>query len=177
LPYWKIALGLLVGFLILSTYLQVTFYAASDAGSTFQSSYCPIAPANNDAIIAYMEREHIHYAWANNWIADPIVFKSHESIIVSDPLPIIRNISVLDRIPADTEAVRKADRPSFLVLVKQNDSHPFMLELLDKQKISYKVARFPSQEGRDVLIITPLNRTVSPLNKSFFSIFICGPYG
>jgi hypothetical protein len=175
LPFWKIALGLLVGFLIVSVYLQVTFYAASDAGSTFQSSYCPIAPANNDAIIAYMEREHIHYAWANNWIADPIVFKSHESIIVSDPLPIIRNISVLDRIPADTEAVRKADRPSFLVLVKHNDLHSFMLELLDKQKISYKVARFPSQEGRDVLIITPLNKTVSPLNKSFFSIFICGP--
>jgi hypothetical protein len=177
LPYWKIALGLLVGFLIVSVYLQVTFYAASDAGSTFQSSYCPIAPANNDAIIAYMEREHIHYAWANNWIAYPIVFKSHESIIVADPLPIIRNLTVLDRIPADTEAVRKADRPSFLVLVKQNNPHSSLLELLSKQKISYKVARFPSQEGRDVLIITTLNKTVSPLDKSFFSIFICGPGG
>ena len=120
-----------------------------------------------------MEREHIHYAWANNWIADPIVFKSHESIIVSDPLPIIRNISVLDRIPADTEAVRKADRPSFLVLVKHNDPNPLMLELLDIQKVKYKVARFPSQEGRDVLVITPLNQTVSPLDTFFYNIFMC----
>jgi uncharacterized protein YfiM (DUF2279 family) len=173
LPYWKIALGLLVGFLIVSIYLQVALYAASDAGSTFQSSFCTQAPANNDAIIAYMEREHIHYAWANNWIADPIVFKSHESIIVADPLPIIRNIPILNRIPAYTEAVRKADRPSFLVLVKHNDPYPLMLKLLDVQKVKYKVARFPSQEGRDVLVITPLNQTVSPLNTFFFNIFIC----
>ena len=173
LPYWKIALGLLVGFLILSVYLQVALYAASDAGSTFQSTFCTQAPANNDAIIAYMEREHIHYAWANNWIAYPIVFKSHESIIVSDPLPIIRNAPILDRIPAYTEAVRKADRPSFLILVKHNDPYPSMLKLLDIQKVRYNVARFPSQEGRDVLVITPLNQTVSPLDNFFFYMFAC----
>src|SRR6266536_945528 len=177
LPYWKIALGLLVGFLILSVYLQVALYAASNAGSTFQSTFCTYAPANDDAIIAYMEREHIHYAWANNWIAYPIVFKSHESIIVSDPLPVIRNIPILDRIPAYTEAVRKADRPSFLILVKHNDPYPLMLELLDIQKVQYNVARFPSQDGRDVLVITPLNQTVSPLDKFFFNIFICSRDG
>src|SRR6266487_5044459 len=177
LPYWKIALGLLVGFLILSVYLQVALYAASDAGSTFQSTFCTYAPANNDAIIAYLEREHIHYAWANNWIAYPIVFKSHASIIVSDPLPVIRNIPILDRIPAYTEAVRKADRPSFLILVKHNDPYPLMLELLDIQKVQYNVARFPSQDGRDVLVITPLNQTVSPLDKFFFNIFICSRDG
>ena len=177
LPSWKIALGLLIGFLILSVYLQVALYAASDSGSTFQSTFCTNAPANNDAIIAYMEREHIHYAWANNWIAYPIVFKSHESIIVADPLPVIRNIPILDRIPAYTEAVRKADRPSFLVLVKHNDPYPLMLELLDIQKIRYNVARFPSQAGRDVLVITPLNQTVSPLDNFFFNIFICSRDG
>ncbi|HEY6285925.1 MAG TPA: hypothetical protein VIX20_09705 [Ktedonobacteraceae bacterium] len=177
LPYWKIALGLLVGILILSVYLQVALYAASDAGSTFQSTFCTYAPANNDAIIAYLEREHIHYAWANNWIAYPIIFKSHDSIIVSDPLPIIRNTPILDRIPAYTEAVRKADRPSFLILVKHNDPYPLMLELLDIQKVRYNVARFPSQEGRDVLVITPLNQTVSPLDNFFFNIFICSRDG
>jgi len=173
LPYWKIALALLVAFLILSVYLQAALYAASDAGSTFQSSYCTRAPANNDAIIAYLEREHIHYAWANNWIAFPIDFKTHESIIVSDPLPIIRNVPILDRIPAYTEAVRKADRPSFLVLVNHNDPHPLMLKFLDVHKVQYLVARFPSQEGRDVLVITPLNQTVSPLENFFFNVFIC----
>ena len=173
LSYWKLVQALLVGFLILAVYLQLALYAASDAGSTFQSSFCTYPPANNDAIIAYLEREHIHYAWANNWIAYPIVFKTHESIIISDPLPIIRNYPILDRIPAYTEAVRKADRPSFIILIKHNDPHPLMLELLDKQKVQYTVARFPAQEGRDVLVITPLNQTVSPLDFSFFTVFVC----
>ena len=173
LPYWKLVQALLVGFLIVAVYLQIALYAASDAGSTFQSSYCTYPPANNDAIIAYLEREHIHYAWANNWIAYPIVFKTHESIIISDPLPIIRNYPILDRIPAYTEAVRKADRPSFIILIKHNDPHPLMLELLDQQKVKYTVARFSAQEGRDVLVITPLNQTISPLDYSYFSVFVC----
>jgi hypothetical protein len=172
-PAWKLAQGLLVGFLILSVYMQIALYAASDAGSTFQSPFCTYPPANNDAIISYLEREHIHYAWANNWIAYPIVFKTHESIIISDPLPIIRNYPILDRIPAYTEAVRNADRPSFIILVKHNDHYPLMLELLDKQKVKYNVARFPAQEGLDVLVITPLNQTVSPLDYSFFTVFVC----
>jgi hypothetical protein len=170
----KAVLGLLVGFLILSVYLQVGFYGLSDAGSTFQSTFCTRAPANNDAVIAYMQREHIHYAWANNWIAYPIIFKTHESIIISDPLPIIRQIPMLDRIPAYTEAVRHADRPSFLVLVKHDDPYPALLGLLDAEQVTYHVARFPSQEGRDVLVVTPLNRTVSPFDTSqFLSIFFC----
>ena len=176
LRYQKAALGMLVGFLILSVYLQVAFYALSDAGSTFQSSYCTKAPANNDAIIAYMQREHIHYAWANNWIAYPIVFKTHESIIISDPLPIIRQIPRLDRIPAYTEAVRNADRPSFLILVNHDNPYPSLLEYLNAEKVTYHVERFPAYEGKDVLVITPLNRTVSPLNSSnsfFLSVFYC----
>jgi hypothetical protein len=173
LSHWKLVQALLVGFLLLAVYLQLALYAASDGGSTFQSSFCTYPPANNDAIIAYLEREHIHYAWANNWIAYPIVFKTHESIIISDPLPIIRHYSILDRIPAYTEAVRKADRPSFIILIKHEDTHPLMLELLNKQKVKYTVARFSGQEGRDALVITPLNQTVSPLDSSFFTVFVC----
>ena len=171
--YWKWVLGLLVVLLIVSAYLQMSLYAASDAGSMFQSSYCTTAPANNNAIIAYMEREHIHYAWANNWLAYPIVFKTHGSIIISDPLPLIRHIPILDRIPAYTQAVSKADRPSLLILVKQNDTNPSILQYLDKQKIRYNVARFPSQEGEDVLVITPLNQTVVPFEHLFLYMFRC----
>lgn len=171
-------LGLLVGFLILSVYLQVGYYARSDPGSTFQSPFCTLAPAHNDDIIAYMKREHIHYAWANNWIAYPIVFKTHESIIISDPLPIIRHIPLLDRIPAYTQAVRHADRPSFLIFVKHSTPYPALLELLDAEKVTYSVARFPSQEGNDVLVVTPLNRTVSPFDTDYFyNIFFCSRDG
>ncbi len=167
-------LGLLVGFLVLSVYLQIGFYGLSNAGSTFQSPYCTFAPANNDAIIAYLQREHIHYAWANNWIAYPIVFKTHENIIISDPLPIIDNNHILDRIPAYTKAVIQADRPSFIVFVKHNDPYPELLQLLDAKQVTYRSARFPAQEGRDVLVVTPINQTVSPLGaRDFYNVFIC----
>ncbi len=170
----RAVLGLLVGLLILSVYLQAGLYALSDGGSAFQSTFCNRAPANNDAIIAYMQRKHIQYAWANNWLAYPIVFKTHESIIISDPLPIIRHIPMLDRIPAYTEAVRHADRPSFLILVKHDDLHPALLKLFDAKKVTYDVARFPSQEGRDVLVVTPLNQTVSPFEAlTYFEFFFC----
>ena len=170
----RAVLGLLVGVLILSVYLQAGLYALSDGGSASQSTLCNIAPANNDAIIAYMQKKHIQYAWANNWLAFPIVFKTHESIIISDPQPIIRHIPMLDRIPAYTEAVRHADRPSFLILVKYDDSHPAILKLLDAEHVTYDVARFPSHDLRDVLVVTPLNRTVSPFDAgAFYGFFFC----
>lgn len=170
-------LALLVGFLILPVYLQVAFYGFSDAGSTFQSPYCTKAPVNNDAIISYMQREHIHYAWANNWIAFPIVFKTQERIIISDPLAIIRKNPTLNRIPAYTEAVIHADRPSFLVFVRHNDTYPKLLQLLDAEQVTYHTARFPAQEGNDVLVVTPLSRTVSPFDgDKFLNIFFCNRY-
>ncbi|HEV2659105.1 MAG TPA: hypothetical protein VGU68_00785 [Ktedonobacteraceae bacterium] len=174
--YQKVALAFLVGSLIFSVYLQVVSYALSDAGSTFQSAFCTRAPVNDDAIIAYLHREHIHYAWANNWIAYPLVFKTQERIIISDPLPIIRNVPMLNRIPAYTEAVRKADRPSFIILVNQGDPHPALLQLLDAEHVTYRVARFPAHEIKDVLVITPLNKTVSPLHDEtslFLRVFYC----
>lgn len=164
----------MVAFLLLGIILQATLYGVTDPGSTYQSPYCTFAPANNDAIINYMEREHIHYAWAINWLAYPIVFKTHGAIVMSDPLPLIRHIQILDRIPAYTNAVYNAERPSMVVLVKQSDAHPLILKMLDSQQVTYRVARFPAQQGRDVLVVTPLNSTVNPTaSPAYFNVFVC----
>jgi hypothetical protein len=170
----RAALGIMVGFLLLSIILQAALYGVTDPGSTFQSPYCTFAPADNDPIINYMEREHIHYAWAINWLAYPIVFKTHGDIIMSDPLPLIRHIQILDRIPAYTSAVYNAVRPSMVVLVKHSDPYPLILKMLDDQQITYHVARFPAQQGRDVLVVTPLNQTVNPASSAaYFNVFVC----
>ncbi len=170
----RAALGVMVGVLLLSIILQAALYGVTDPGSTFQSPYCTFAPADNEAIINYMEREHIHYAWAINWLAYPIVFKTHGDIIMSDPLPLIRHIQILDRIPAYTSAVSNAARPSMVVLVKHSDPYPLLLKMLDSQQITYRVARFPAQQGRDVLVVTPLNQTVNPASSAaYFNVFVC----
>jgi hypothetical protein len=151
-------LGILVALLLFSLYMQVFSYGLTDSTSTFQSPYCTTVPANNDAIIAYLQQEHIHYVWANNWIADPITFKTHENIIAVDPLPLIRQIPLLNRIPAETNAVLQADRPSMIIVVKQNDRYPLIEMILDMKNVTYHVARFPSVQNTDVLVVTPLSR-------------------
>jgi len=167
-------MGLMISFLLLSMLFQVGLYGSIDPGSTFQSPYCTFAPANDDAIIAYLQKQHIHYAWANNWIADPILFKTQGNVLTVDPLPLIRQIPLLNRIPADTNAVLQANRPSFIAVVKQNDRYPLIEMILDIKNVTYHVARFPSVQGTDVLVITPLNRTVSPLETGdFYDVFQC----
>jgi hypothetical protein len=160
--------------LLVALYLQVCSYGLTNAGNTFQSPYCTFAPANNDAIIAYMQREHIQYAWATGWIAYPIVFKTHGSIILADPLPFLTHNPVLNRIPANSDAVLRSDRPSLITFVRHNDLHPELLRLLDSKQVTYRVARFPAQEGRDVIVVTPLSRTVSPFEPGpFYNMFTC----
>lgn len=160
--------------LVVTLTSQVWSYVLTDPGSTFQSPYCTSAPANDDLIIAYMQKEHIHYAWATNWIAYPLVFKTNGSIIAADPRPILRHWTDLDRIPANTVAIAHADRPSIISLVQHSDSHPIVLKILDTEGVTYRVARFPSQPGTDVLVVTPLNRTLLPFAPgTFYYAFVC----
>ena len=146
---------------------QVSTYLLTDPDATYQSPSCPIAPAYNDPIIAYLQHEHVHYAWAITWIGNPIIFKTNDGIIMSDPRTIIYH-NGLGRIPAYTEAVLHADRPSMLTIVKHNDTYPTLLKILDAKQVTYKVMRFPSEPGYDVLVVTQLSRTVSVLESKDF---------
>ena len=155
--------------------MQAWTYYLTDAATTFQSPFCREAPANNDAIIAYMQGEHITRAWAPNLLGYPIVFKTNGSIIIiANPLALTNPPQAIDRIPAYTSAVQQADRPSFLVFARHGDQHPALLKLLDDEGVMYRAARFPSQPGFDVLVVTPVSRTVSPLeSRAFNGFFIC----
>src|SRR6266699_244542 len=162
------AQGILFAFLVVYLGLQAWTYGLTDPGRTFQSAYCLEAPASDESIIAYMQREHVSYAWASNWLAYGIVFKTDGSIVAADPLPFLPRSPNIDRVPANTEAVRHADRPALLVFVHHDDVHPLLLQYLDQQGVTYRAARFPSQPGIDVLVVTPLSRTVSPFESPVF---------
>ena len=162
-----VAQAILLALLLTYVGAQVSTYVLTDPDATYQSASCPIAPAYNDPIIAYLQHEHVHYAWAITWIGNPITFKTNNSIIMSDPRTIIYH-NGLGRIPADTEAVLHADRPSMLTIVKHNDTYPTLLKILDAKQVTYKVMRFPSEPGYDVLVVTQLSRTVSVLESKDF---------
>ncbi len=164
-----------VVFVLVIIYLgtQTWSYVQTDPGLTFQSNYCTIAPSNNDPIVAYLQREHIHYFWASNLLGYPLVFKANNSIIGADPLPLINPSIAINRIPAYTNAILHADRPSMLVVIKHNDPHPTLLRLLDERHVTYRMAIFSSEPGFDILVVTPLSRSVSPLESKGFDIFYC----
>jgi len=162
-----VAQAILLALLFAYIGAQVSTYVLTDPDATYQSASCPIAPAYNDPIIAYLQHEHVHYAWAITWIGNPIIFKTNDGIIMSDPRTIIYH-NGLGRIPAYTEAVLHADRPSMLTIVKHNDTYPTLLKILDAKQVTYKVMRFPSEPGYDVLVVTQLSRTVSVLESKDF---------
>jgi hypothetical protein len=169
-----VAQGVLLAFFLAYLGIQVWTYGLADAATTFQSPFCREAPANNDAIIAYMQGEHITRAWAPNLLGYPIVFKTNGGIIIANPLALTNPPQAINRIPAYTSAVQQADRASFLVFARHDDQHPALLKMLDDEGVTYRAARFPSEPGFDVLVVTPVSRTVSPLeSKAFDGFFIC----
>lgn len=167
--------ALVVVFALLLAYLgaQTWTYGLTNPDRAFQSPYCTIAPANYAPIITYMQQEHIQYAWGTNLLVYQLVFKTDSNIIMADPLARIHPAISIDRIPSYTDAVKNADRPSFLVFVKHGDPHPRLLQLLDAEQVTYRVAFFPSEPGVDVMVVTPLNRTASPFASKSFDIFYC----
>lgn len=164
--------GVLMLVLLATLFMQGGSYGLADAGSTFQSPSCMIAPANNDAILAYLQQNHIHDAWAISWIGYPLDFKANGSIIIADPRPAIMQPPTAGRLPATTTAVLAADRPSMLAFIKHGEAHPVLLRLMQIEHITYREAIFPSEPGYDVLVVTPLNHTVSVFSShGFYEVF------
>ena len=167
------ALTALFALLLVYLGLRAATYGLTNPDLAFQSPYCTIAPANYAPIIAYMEQEHIRYAWATNLLGYQISFETNNQIIMADPLARIHPSIAINRIPTYTDAIANADRPSFLVFAKHGDPHPYLLQLLDAEHVTYKAAFFPSQPGVDVMVVTPVSRMVSPFESPSFDMFYC----
>jgi len=143
--------------------LQGVAYAQADPRYTFQGTGCISPnPTDQDPIINYMKQAHIRYAWATGWLGDPITFKTNGALIVTE-LP--------GRILANGNTVLHADRPGFFFLVRHDDLHPTILQALDANNVTYHIERFYSEPGIDLLLVTPLNRTVTPLDPAFKKMF------
>ena len=160
--YTRFAQGILFALLLCCLLVQAFTYQQSNIVYALQSPYCHQEPINYTPIIHYLESEHIQYAWSDNWIAYPIIFETNGQIVITDAEAFFSPPLTYDRIPSNTIAVQHADRPSLLVLVSKDDAHPPLLQELSAISVTYKSARFPAVPDTDVLIVTPLNRTISP---------------
>src|SRR6266702_2893940 len=173
-PFAKVMQAGLLAVLLLLLGVQGYTYVQTNVGYTFQTSGCIVAPANSDPIIDYMQHQHIHYAWASLWIGNPIIFKSNGSIITADPRVITIPHLFHSRIPAYTSAVVHAGHSSVLTLIKHSDTHPLLLRKLDAKHIIYHAMRFPSEPGVDLLVVTPLNKPISPFEANSLGAWFGG---
>jgi hypothetical protein len=149
--------------LVLYFCLQGAAYLRANSRYTFQGTGCISSnPTDQYPIINYMQHAHIQYAWATGWLGDPITFKTNGALIVTERP---------GRIPANNNTVLHADRPSIFFLVRHNDLHPAILKAVDAKNITYHIERFYSEPGIDLLLVTPLNRTISPLDPAFNNLF------
>ncbi|HEX6557787.1 MAG TPA: hypothetical protein VF026_33795 [Ktedonobacteraceae bacterium] len=165
----SLLLLLLLGFLG----LHALAYGLADPGEVYQSNYCVQDPFDNGPVLTYLQEQHIHYFWANNMLAYPLVFESHLSIVGADPLPLLHPTIAINRIPSYISAVLHANRPGMLFLIPRDDARPKILRALDNLHETYRTARFYAQPGYDVLIVMPLSRTVSPLESPQLDLFRC----
>ena len=158
----SIQVGLLV---VLALYfgVQGIAYAQADPNYTFQATGCLSRnPTNVDPIVGYLRSEHIHYVWATGWVGDHITFETDDAIVAT---------KIGGRIVSDVEAVMHADRASVLLLAAHDDLYPDFLQELDANHVTYRVARFYSAPDVDAVVVTPLNRTLSPSDPAFASLF------
>lgn len=143
--------------------MQGVAYAQADPNYTFQATGCLSRnPTNVDPIVNYLRSNNIHYVWATGWVGDHITFETGDSIVAT---------KIDGRIVSDDEALIHADRASVLVLAAHTDLHPDFLRELDANHVTYRVARFYSAPGVDAVVVTPLNRTLSPSDPAFASLF------
>ena len=153
------AQGTLLGILVLYFAIQGIAYVQADPVYTFYPTGCVAQnPTDITPLIEYMQQNHLHYAWASSWIGNRITFETNAAIIATD-LP--------GRVRANSQLVLRQTRPSIFLLARHNDSHPAFLNLLEANHVTYQIKRFYSVPGVDVLLITPLNRTVSPLDPVY----------
>jgi hypothetical protein len=142
---------------------QSVAYAQASPQYTFQATGCVAEyPTNVMPLISYMQRENIHDVWAVGWVADPITFETNGAILATQPD---------GRIPANSIALGHADHTSMLALAAHTDAHPAFLQNLDEQHVIYHIERFYSAPGVDILLITPVNRTISPSDPAFAGLF------
>lgn len=154
--------GLLV---VLAIYfcLQGAAYIQANPRYTFQGTGCISAnPTDQYPIINYMQQTNIRYAWSTGWLGDPITFKTNGALLVTE---------LHGRIQANSNTVLHADRPGIFFLARHSDLHPAIFRALDARNITYHIERFYSEPGVDLLLVIPLNRTVSPLDPAFNNLF------
>ncbi|HEX8731176.1 MAG TPA: hypothetical protein VF725_03850 [Ktedonobacterales bacterium] len=112
-------------------------------------------PAQDTALLDYLEARHIRAIWADQWVGDVVMYLSDQRIASADYIN-THMVTGYNRFPAAYRVVASASRPSYIIAWDGAAPTP-LARALDRLGVRYQSARF----GR-YWVITPMSRTVSP---------------
>jgi hypothetical protein len=113
-------------------------------------------PAEDHAMLGYLEQHQIHDVWTNHWIGHVIIYLEDERVACADYVSLTLKLDQ-PRFPEDTQKVAQADRASFIIYADPAHGEPLTEQELDQLHVAYMSARFGM-----LWVITPLSRTVHP---------------
>ncbi|MDE3228965.1 MAG: hypothetical protein KGO05_03710, partial [Chloroflexota bacterium] len=112
-------------------------------------------PAQDTALLDYLEARHIRAIWASQWVGDVVMYLTDQRITSADYIN-THIVTGYNRFPAAYRAVASASRPSYIIAWDGAAPSP-LARALDHLGVRYQSARF----GR-YWVITPTSRNVSP---------------
>jgi hypothetical protein len=159
--------------------LMVVFYLGTQSvtyvrvaqDSYFRSAFCKIALTHTDRVGNYLHERQIRYVWSDIWIGNVLMFKTATDVISTDPRVFTGQLK--DRIPDYSNAIRGAEHASVAFFASPDDHLLERLKPLDAAHIKYKTARFPVDQGVDLVILTPVEYTLQPSEAA--TLMIGGP--
>jgi hypothetical protein len=132
-------------------------YIVTDQAQAMESTYSLGLrfPADHADLLTYLEQRHITHVWADHWVGNVAMYLTGERVTAADYYDVAVYHS-RDRFPDAMAAVARADRPSFVF--RDTRATPWMATAMTRLGVQYEQARFG-----DIWVITPLSRTVTPL--------------
>ncbi|HEX9036425.1 MAG TPA: hypothetical protein VF808_05490 [Ktedonobacterales bacterium] len=132
-------------------------YAVTDQVQAMESTYALGLrfPTAQPDLIPYLEQRHITAVWADHWIGNVIYYLTDQRIVAADYYD-VTIFKSRDRFPEAQSAVTRADRPTFIF--RDDSATPWMVVGMRRLGVRFEAARFG-----DIWVVTPLSRTVTPL--------------
>jgi hypothetical protein len=152
---WRVRSSVLAGVLVATCLVHLSTYALASPTQTFQSPYFHRLPSDLRPLVGYLAMHHIRAAWCNHWLGNLMTYETGGRTVCADYYDQVY-LTGIRRPPGSLDTVRRADRPSFLLLLTTPD--PCLARELRAQDILYTQMLLP-QVG--VTVITPA-RTVDP---------------
>jgi hypothetical protein len=108
----------------------------TDTFIAFNSPYYDRSQEDLNPLVAYLDEEHIKHVWIDTAIGNVLMFTTQERILAGDYYDVIM-AGGRNRTPNQWEAVYKAEKTAYVIVVQPGQQNPPLQQALDKARVNY----------------------------------------